>query len=347
MSRLRALAQNLATAAVALLLVLLLLEGAARWRVRAWMSHANPIRTPFARYDPLLGWSKPPGADGFLVRPEYRVRLRINSQGLRGPERPYQKPAGVRRVLLLGDSFTEGYTVEEELSVRARLEAALLASGCAGSEVLNGGTAAWGTDQEYLFYHYEGRRYAPDVAGKPWFDLEGDADRLVLRDSPVPEPRRPPESNAFRLVPWRGSLALRLLSQRTRARPELHARLAALGLVEPLPDADHDVPAELNPFGPRNPAEVRRLWRVTAALLRELDRELQAQGARLVVFYVPARFEVCGRLGLTLVDPRGAMRQAEQAGRRCYLPLDGHWTALGHELAAQALLEKVRACPAS
>lgn len=394
MSRLRALAQNLLTALASLLLVLLALEGLARWRVHAWMSLENPIRTPFARYDALLGWSKPPGASGYLIRPEYTVHLQVNSRGLRGPERPYEKPPGVARVLLLGDSFTEGYTVEEELTVRGRLEAALRASGCAKSEVLNGGTAAWGTDQEYLFYGYEGRRYAPDVAvllfyyndlygdgfgdvGKPRFELEGDDQRLVLRDSPVPEPRRPPESNAFRLTPWRGSFALRLLSQRSRARPDVNSRLAALGLVEPLPEGDKDVPAELNPFGQRNPGEVQRLWRVTAAILRELDRDLQAAGSRLVVFYVPARFEVedaaweatraryslgqkrwnrdkvflslrevCGRLGLTLVDPRGAMRQAEQAGRHCYLPQDGHWTAVGHELAAQALLEKVRTCPA-
>lgn len=395
MSRLRALAQNLLTALVSLLVVLLALEGLARWRVRSWMALQNPIRTPFARYDPLLGWSKPPGADGYLIRPEYTVHLQVNSRGLRGPERPYEKPPGVQRVLLLGDSFTEGYTVDEELTVRGRLEAALRASGCAQSEVLNGGTAAWGTDQEYLFYTHEGRRYAPDVTvllfyyndlygdgfgdvGKPRFELEGDDERLVLVDSPVPEPRRPPESNAFRLTPWRGSYALRLLSQRTRAVPSVNARLAALGLVEPLPEGDHDVPAELNPFGPRNPGEVQRLWRVTAAILRDLDRDLQAHGSRLVVFYVPARFEVddaaweatrarygmgqkrwsrdkvfeslrevCGRLGLTLVDPRGLMRRAEQAGRRSYLPLDGHWTAVGHELAAQALLEKVRACPGS
>jgi hypothetical protein len=389
--RLRRWIGHLVAAGAATLVALAALEGAAR--VHVWSAARRPdaIRNPMARHDPLLGWSKPAGASGYLVRPEYRVGLQINSKGLRGPEYDYVKPPGVRRVLLLGDSFTEGYTVEEQDTVRARLEAALVAPGCARHEVLNAGTAAWGTDQEYLFYRYEGRRYAPDVVallfyyndlygdgfgdvGKPSFDLVGDDDRLVLRDSPVPPPRRAPESNAYRLFPWRGSMALRLLSQRTRAgNPALHARLAEWGLVEPPPDAPPDIPAELNPFGPRNPGEVAWLWRVAAAILRDLAREVRAQGGELVVFHVPARFEVddaswaatraryglglkrwsrdrvfevlretCGRLGIDLVDPRGALRRSEGEGRRTYLPLDGHWTAHGHAQAAEALAEHLR-----
>jgi SGNH hydrolase-like domain, acetyltransferase AlgX len=392
MSRWRGLAANLALCLAAALVVLLACEGLARVYVWTATRRSDAIRNPFARYDPLYGWSKPPGASGYLVRPEYRVRLTINSKGLRGPEYDYAKPAGTRRVLLLGDSFTEGYTVDEPHSVRARLERALGAAGCARHEVVNAGTAAWGTDQEVLFYRHEGRRYAPDVVvllfyyndlygdgfgdvGKPSFDLEGDDDRLVLRDSPVPAPRRPPESNAYRLLPWRGSFALRLLSLRTRARnPALHARLADWGLVEPLPEQTPDVPAELNPFGPRNPGEVAWLWRVNAALLRDLQSDVRARGAELVVFYVPARFEVddeawratralyglglkrwsrdkvfetllstCGRLGVPLVDPRGVLRRAEQSGRRTYFPLDGHWTADGHDLAAAAIAAHLRA----
>ncbi len=397
-ARLRGVGASLALGAAALLLTLLAVEGLARAWVWSATRGGDAIRNPFARHDPRFGWSKPPGATGLLVRPEYRVRLAINSKGLRGPEYDYAKPAGARRVLLLGDSFTEGYTVEERDTVRARLEAELNRAGCARHEVLNAGTAAWGTDQEYLFYLHEGRRYAPDVVvvlfyyndlygdgfgdvGKPWFELEGADDRLALHGAPVPPPRRAPESNAYRLLPWRGSTALRLLSQRTRAgNPALHARLAAWGLVEPPPDEAPDVPAELNPFGPRNPGEVAWLWRVTAAILRDLQRDARAQGAEPLVFYVPARFEIddeswrltrarygiglkrwsrdkvvetlyatCGRLGIPLVDPRGALRRVEQSGRRTYLPLDGHWTAAGHAVAAQALFEHLRArgagCP--
>lgn len=108
MRRLRGLLANLALSAASLLVVAGAIEVWARLVVWRWSRLPNPVRSPFVQHDPLLGWSKPPGAEGWLIRPEYRVHLRINAHGLRGPDRPYQKPPGVRRLLLLGDSFTEG-----------------------------------------------------------------------------------------------------------------------------------------------------------------------------------------------------------------------------------------------
>lgn len=95
------------------------MECAARVLVHRWGSQPGAIRDPLLRYHPTLGWDKPPGAEGWIRRPEYNVHLQINARGLRGPDRDYAKPRGVHRTLLLGDSFTEGYTVAEEETVRA------------------------------------------------------------------------------------------------------------------------------------------------------------------------------------------------------------------------------------
>ena len=86
---------------------------------------ARPLTTRGAiiRYHPLLGWDKPPNVTAWMHRPEYSTLLQTNSHGLRGPDRDYPKPPGVRRTLLLGDSFTDGYTVADEKSVRGVLEA--------------------------------------------------------------------------------------------------------------------------------------------------------------------------------------------------------------------------------
>ncbi|MEO8500773.1 MAG: hypothetical protein ABI565_07645, partial [Vicinamibacteria bacterium] len=78
------------------------IEAGARLLVWSWTREPNVVRHPFARFDPDLGWSKPPNARGILRRSEYRVPLEINSHGLRGPEIPLDKPRGVVRVLLLG-----------------------------------------------------------------------------------------------------------------------------------------------------------------------------------------------------------------------------------------------------
>src|SRR5262245_51142042 len=207
MRRFKKLLLNLGLLAVTVVLLLGLVELGARLYVRRLAARPVTGHGSITRYHPLLGWDKPPGGDVWLRRPEFETHVVINSHGLRGPDRDYPKPPGVRRVLLLGDSFTEGYHVPEEQTVRALLEGELNRGSCGRWEVINGGTSAYSTDQEYLFFQLEGHRYQPDLVvllfffndlyyngaaetvrgeAKPYFDVEGD--RLVLRNSPVPPP---------------------------------------------------------------------------------------------------------------------------------------------------------------
>jgi len=363
-----------------------LIEAGARSMLASLEGGQNTAREPVTRYHPLLGWDKPPSSEHWLRRPEYRTHVVFNSHGLRGPERDYAKPAGVRRVLLLGDSFTEGYTVPEPETVRARLED-LLGAGGARAEVINAGTHGYGVDQEYIYYEIEGRRYAPDTVvvlfcyndvaqttdedpGRPWFVVE--AGGLALKNSPVPEPEVTQSTpRPFRLMPWRGSVALRLLSQRTsQGNPALHRRLSALGLVEPY--SDQEIPEAFWPYGPTHRPLVNEMWRRTTPLLRALKASVERDGARLLLFYIPCRFElnerawaltreryrlgdgwdttrlrtrlaaVCRQLGIEMIEPTARYREAEAAGRLAYLPGDGHWTALGHAIAAEAIAGGLR-----
>src|SRR5262245_18353591 len=147
-------------AAASLLATLLVLEAAARLALRPGdlVPEAETSRL-FLEHDPLLGWRKRPGAHAVYRRPEYRVEFGVNSLGLRDPERSAELPAGGFRILALGDSFVEGYTVPLADTVTQVMEAALQAPGCR-VEVWNGGTQGYSTDQEYLFYESQGSRYA-------------------------------------------------------------------------------------------------------------------------------------------------------------------------------------------
>jgi hypothetical protein len=378
--RVPAFLQNLALSAATVVAVAGLVEGAARAYASRLQGDPGTSRDPLLQFDPQLGWAKPRGARGVIERPEYKVELEINHQGLRGPERGHAKPPGVKRVLLLGDSFVEGYTVDEEATVRASLERMLQSEGAV--EVLNGGTHGYSTDQQLLFFRAEGRRYAPDEVvllfyyndlhgnvsrdGKPWFDVEDGA--LVLRNFPLKAPRRDARARVrtYTLRPFRGSMALRLISNRAVAgNPELHRLLARAGLAEGEEEADD--PPQLWPFGPAHVREVADMWDRTALILRALDAEVKAAGARLTVFYVPARFEVdddawdltrrrngwgprwkrervaerlqsvCAEVALRCLDPRAEFRAVEESGEDAYFPQDGHWAPAGHRVAAQVL----------
>src|SRR4029077_2963748 len=94
----------------------------------------------------------------------------INAHGLRGREADYSKPPGTFRILGVGDSFTFGYTVEEEYTFLHRLEDSLNAdTRLAGApaarrfEALNLGVGGYGPVAETYMLREEGLKYQPDL----------------------------------------------------------------------------------------------------------------------------------------------------------------------------------------
>lgn len=145
-------------------------------------------------FDELLGWKNIPGFEGTTMGQP----LTINSKGLRDREYSYEKPAGTRRMLVLGDSMTWGLGVGDDQIFTEVLERKLERE-TPKWEVINAGVSGWGTDQEYLFLKEEGFKYEPDIVmvvyylvndrednvstiryglGKPCF-ATGSLDRLV------------------------------------------------------------------------------------------------------------------------------------------------------------------------
>jgi hypothetical protein len=134
-------------------------------------------------YDPDLGWRNAP--EWSLDEPN--LTITINSHGLRGPERAYAKPAGVRRILILGDSYTFGYGVNDDETYPAYLETKLQAEQ-RPFQVINMGVNAYGTDQEYLTLLKEGTKYDPDIVVLAFFTENDFADNLNRRLDVVAKP---------------------------------------------------------------------------------------------------------------------------------------------------------------
>jgi lysophospholipase L1-like esterase len=100
--------------------------------------------------------------------------FRTNAQGFRDDEDyEYQKRAGQRRVLVLGDSQTQGFEVRQSATFAKLLEHRLRAKGI-DAQVLNTGISGFGTAEELMFLEHEGLKYLPDAVVLAFFGNDFD-----------------------------------------------------------------------------------------------------------------------------------------------------------------------------
>lgn len=291
-------------------LTLLTLEGAARIARRGQGRGKEAAEIlQYVEYDPILGWRKERNARVTYNRREYTVEVAVNDHGLRDPERGYAAPAGTLRLLALGDSFVEGYSVPLAQTVTQLLESSLVRAGCP-AEVINGGTAGYSTDQELLFYQTEGHRYSPRIVllffhyndviyndrqdyfgtSKPVFEMgEG---RLCVHRLPVRErPRETAGGPATASEPESPSALLEWIRERMwYGAPRAYNAAARLGLWPPMPRMSTRL--ELRVYERRRVEPVEDAWGKTAAILGELAHAAETRGARLLVVHIPSRMEV-------------------------------------------------------
>jgi lysophospholipase L1-like esterase len=124
----------------------------------------NPTRFILYKTDKDIGWVHVPNArTTWQGTGEYNVFVQINSLGLRDREHTYEKPPGTFRILVLGDSFTEGIEVPLEQVFPVRLEECLDERVSREIEVINAGTSGYGLGDELLFFVHEGVKYRPDL----------------------------------------------------------------------------------------------------------------------------------------------------------------------------------------
>ncbi len=116
------------------------------------------------QFDPVTGWSKKPSFELSKAHPDtsHNINFKLNSMGLRDDEVSQAKPAGVFRVLALGDSFTLGYGVNREDLFVDVLEHWWNAEG-RRVEVINAGTEGFSTDQEVAWLEKVGSKLEPDL----------------------------------------------------------------------------------------------------------------------------------------------------------------------------------------
>ncbi len=344
---------------VSLLVVFLLLEGGLR------LFGFTPRRT-MNQFDATLGWTKVPSTSLRRHTGEFDVTLTTNSRGLREDESVgYEKPPGITRILMVGDSFTLGYTVDRPDTLPALLESRMRAEG-RPVQVLNGGTEGYSTDQEVIWLAREGLRYDPDV--------------VVLQMY---------ENDVF----WNGQNRY-LRYPKPKLRADLPPRIAMRGVTDDLPDPGREPWLERKtalgnlfaglfkstPVPMLDGARIPREWAVrvrddhpedgwpeTRAALSVLRALAEDRGFKAIALIVPdkaqvdprAREAIAAAIGdpaydpnrpyrgmieaacaasLPVVDPLPALIEASRGGeQQLYFARDWHTNPLGNRVLVQEL----------
>ncbi|KPJ49955.1 MAG: hypothetical protein AMJ41_02040 [candidate division Zixibacteria bacterium DG_27] len=115
-----------------------------------------------ANIDLDLGWFHAPKTEFTYTRQEYSTTVRYNSFGLRDSEYPLQKPAGLFRIAVLGDSYMEGAQVALD-SVFSKVLERILQDRGHNCETLNFGVTGYGTDQELVLLKKYVFHFDPDL----------------------------------------------------------------------------------------------------------------------------------------------------------------------------------------
>jgi lysophospholipase L1-like esterase len=141
---------------ITIVVVMLALEGFAR------IMGAQPLGGIYL-YDPHLGWRwKPNSQEHFTSTTGIDSTVTVNRQGVRATQDyAVPKPDNISRLLILGDSVAMGQGVDDSQTFAALLNERASQQGL-HTEVINGGTTDYNTQQEVIWLERYGLQLEPD-----------------------------------------------------------------------------------------------------------------------------------------------------------------------------------------
>ena len=227
------------------------------------------------------------------VSPFYNIEMRTNSKGIRADrEIPYEKPAGVKRIVLLGDSFGMGYEVSLEDSFLSQMERSLQQAGVA-CEAVNLSVSGFGNAEQLIFLQEEGFKYQPDLVVLAWHVTDYDdnvrcglytlTDSKLQRNnaSYLPGTRAQQVLYSIPGYQWVADNSQLYNFVRERVAIRIKKLLAWVRKVKS--------PAAAGAAGPSEDAKRKYAHDLTVALLREIEARVTAAGAKFLVLDIPER----------------------------------------------------------
>jgi hypothetical protein len=289
------LASKLGLSLAAVIVALLAAEGATRL-----FSHVVP---PLLCNDAKVGMIYCPDFAGpvYISESDREVLLRFNHHGMRGPDVPYEKHPGVRRIAVVGDSMIAAVATDEDKTLVSRLADRLNASPSdTRFEVLNFGISASSTGQELVLYRELVRKFQPDIVicafcvandfgdncqrltsnrGRIYFDVNGDGELVQIPLVPGRAQLNSWLNRYSRFYVWQKDATQRAINV---------ARGQALSLAA---RAGHDISSvESGGIGIfcTTPSEnLAHAWKITEKLVQTMAQEVRADGADFLLAVIP------------------------------------------------------------
>lgn len=308
-------------------------------------------RTTLFQRDADLGWKLRPGTHVWGGVP-----VHINDKRLRGPERTYSKPLGVRRILFLGDSVTFGFRMREyEETFPHQVEQLWNERHGVELQAINAGVDGYSPWQEYHYFSTEGLRYEPDllVIG---FVLNDVTEQLSLH-------RFGGWSEGYQLsraaASWREWLgdrtAIGFFLQRAARQIQFGADAAGGAQAAEIMRIQALVEQPDHP-------EIRRAWEITMANVSDIFRLAREQQIPVLLVTFPYTFQFDDPRGqggpqsildrfaqqhgvahLDLLPPLAAyLADNDRRAHELFLD-DNHLTPRGAALVASHIVEKIEA----
>ena len=284
------------------------------------------------------------------------------------------------RVAVLGDSYVEGIGVEAGARFTQVLESEFFRG---QAEFLNFGIQGLGTIQEWLVYEHWARAFHPDLVvvmvdratdltdnswwfwqrveptrHRPFFRQVGQRHELFYPGPVLQHPAPPSRFQRLTNSLTRWSYLARYVNETWRVARTWRQVLAFA----------HGELAWQNMYWTEPDANWRASWEFLTEALRRLNAAVQADGAALVVVYVPSVMEFNPALGaqitrepgfrltypsqrlagitsslhgarfFSLVEPLQRYRDARHLRPPYFVfGCDGHWSAVGHRAVASGL----------
>lgn len=297
---------------------------------------------------------------------EYNVITHYNSLGFRDEEHQFEKPDGVYRIVVLGDSFTTGVQVEDQRTMISRLREMLGDRKIDGRtiEIINLAFPGFATDHEYLVLKSLGEKYDPDLVIVLFTDddvIENYTQNIVRLN----------ETGGIEQVCAEGEYTFkyRLKSYNKYLSSPYYIESIINSMKENPPESKDNIRKYLYSYN--TTPEINASWNITKKLMSCMGERAEENSYDLIIVLMTYRFQdqsienyppftpendtvydfnlprnemkkYLADNGIDYIDLLPYYREYEiSGGKAVHFGIDGHYNADGHEVAADAMCKEL------